>query len=279
MASQLFETAATEFIEANTIRTAYRRFGKRGGIPLVFIEYFAANMDSWDPLVINAFAADREVILFNNAGIGSSDGQTPTSVLEMTQQFVAFIQALGLEKIDVVGFSLGGMIAQQLSLDHPNLVRRIILLGTGPRGGEAMTFTELSIDEMQANPEAMLLAAFFAPTVTSQAAGKAFIQRLKARKDNRDLPVSMKSAQAQLTALKEWGKIPASDRYASLKNMKHKILIVHGINDIVVMPINSFILVQHLPNAQLIIYPDSGHGAQYQHGQLFLKHANLFLNE
>jgi pimeloyl-ACP methyl ester carboxylesterase len=195
----------------------------------------------------------------------------------MTQHCVAFLDALGLEEVDVVGFSLGGMIAQQLTLDHPKLVRRVILLGTGPRGGEGMTFTELSPSE-QENPESLLLGAFFSPTDTSQAAGKALIQRLKARKEDRDPPVSTKSAGAQLKALREWGMIPSSDRYATLANIKHRILIVHGNHDVVVSPVNALILAQRLQNAQLIIDPGSSHGAQYQHADLFLKHATMFLN-
>jgi pimeloyl-ACP methyl ester carboxylesterase len=277
MTAHSHETAPRQFIKADGIRFAYRRFGGGGSIPLVFLQYFSANMDAWDPAVTNGFAADREVILFNNAGVASSGGETPASVLEMTQHCVAFLDALGLEEIDVVGFSLGGMIAQQLALDHPKLVRRVILLGTGPRGGEGLTFTELSPVE-QENPESLLLGALFSPTNTSQAAGKALIQRLKVRKEHRDPPVSRQSAEAQLKAIREWGMIPSSDRYSNLANIKHQILIVHGNHDIVVSPINALILTQRLPNAQLIIYPDSGHAAQYQHADLFLKHATMFLN-
>ena len=169
------------------------------------------------------------------------------------------------------------MIAQQLALDHPELAGRMILLGTGPRGGEGLTFSELSAEE-QADPESFLLGAFFSPTDVSRAAGKAFMKRLGRRKEDRDLQVSTKSAEAQLEAIREWGTIPASDRYSTLKNITHPTLIVHGSKDVVVMPINSYILVEHLPNAQLIVYPDSSHGAQYQHAELFLKHAKLFLD-
>jgi len=275
---QTHETAPTQFIEANGFRFAYRRFGKGGSIPLVFLQYFSANMDGWDPAITNGFAADREVILFNNAGVASSGGETPASVLEMTKHCVSFVHALGFDELDVMGFSLGGMIAQQLSTDHPKLVRRIILLGTGPRGGEGMTFTELSISEARANPEKVLLGALFAATATSQAAGKAFIERISARKEDRDPPVSLESAEAQLTAIKEWGTIPSRDRYATLEKIKHPILIIHGNDDHVVLPINSLILAQRLPNAQLIVYPDSAHAAHSQHIDLFLKHAKLFLN-
>src|SRR5271154_4984404 len=213
------ETAPTQFVEANGIRFAYRRFGKPGTIPLLFLEYFNSNMDGWDPDVTNSLAADHEVILFDNAGVGASGGKTPHMVAEMTKPCVAFCRALGLKQIHVVGFSLGGMIAQQLALEYPQLVGRLILLGTGPRGGEGMTFTELSPEE-QADPIAFLLAAFFAPTETSQAAGKAYIERLDWREHDKDVPVSTKTAAAQIKAIREWGMIPATDRYATLKNIK-----------------------------------------------------------
>jgi len=170
------------------------------------------------------------------------------------------------------------MIAQQLAFEHPTLVRRIILLGTGPRGGEGMAFKELSVSEAEKNPDRFLLTAFFAPTNTSQAAGKALLQRFKIRKEDRDPPVSEKTGVAQLKAIREWGMVPLNDRYSTLKNIKHPILIIHGNQDIVVSPINAFILAERLPNAQLIVYPDSSHGAQYQYAELFLKHAKLFLS-
>jgi pimeloyl-ACP methyl ester carboxylesterase len=176
-----------------------------------------------------------------------------------------------------VGFSLGGMIAQQMALDHPDRVNRIILLGTGPRGGEGMTFTELSAEE-RADPEQFLLAAFFSPSDASQAAGRAYLKRLAARTTDRDRPVSPRTAEAQLHAIREWGAVPSNNRYATLANIKQPTLVVHGTKDIVVRPINAFILAEHLPDAQLIMYPDSNHGAQYQHAAVFLKHAKLFLS-
>jgi pimeloyl-ACP methyl ester carboxylesterase len=135
------------------------------------MQYFSGNLDDWDPLVTDGFAADHDVILFNNAGVASSGGETPGTVSEMTRHALAFCDALGLKQFDVVGFSLGGMITQQMALDHPDRVKRIVLLGTGPRGGEGMTFTELSAEE-RADPEQFLLAAFFSPTDASQADGR-----------------------------------------------------------------------------------------------------------
>ena len=272
------ETTPTQFVDAEGIRYAYRRFGKSGSVPLLFLGYFNSNMDGWDPVVTNSLAADREVILFNNAGVASSGGETPATVAEMTEHCVAFCCALGLDAIIPVGFSLGGMIAQQLALEHPQLVKRLILLGTGPRGGEGMTFTELSPEE-QADPIAFLMAAFFTTSDASIAAGKSYMERLKSRKEDRDPPVSRESAVAQLAAIREWGTIPSSDRYATLKNIKHQTFIVHGNKDIVVLPINGFLLAEHLPDAQLIVYPDSNHGAQYQHADAFLKHLRVFLAE
>jgi pimeloyl-ACP methyl ester carboxylesterase len=270
-------TVPTRSVVADGIRFAYRCWGKSGGLPLVFLNYFSGNPDDWDPRVTDGFAAEYDVILFDNAGVGSSGGETPGTVSEMTRHALAFCDALGLTKFNVVGFSLGGMIAQQLALDHPDRINRIVLLGTGPRGGEGMTFTELSSEE-RADPDQFLLTAFFSPTEASQAAGRGYLNRLAARTHDRDLPISKRTADAQLRAIREWGTVPSSNRYATLQNIRHPTLIVHGNKDIVVLPINAFILAERLPDAQLIMYPDSSHGAQYQHAELFLKHAKLFLS-
>jgi pimeloyl-ACP methyl ester carboxylesterase len=270
-------TVPTQFAEAHGIRFAYRRWGRPGGLPLVFLNYFTGNLDGWDPLVTDGFAAGYDVILFDNAGVASSGGETPGTVAEMARDAVAFCDALGLHQFHVVGFSLGGMIAQQMALEHPDRIKRIVLLGTGPRGGEGMEFAELSAEE-QADPVQFLLAAFFSPSEASQVAGRACLKRLAARTHDRDLPVSPKTAEAQLRAIREWGRVPSSSRYASLKSIKHPTLIVHGNKDIVVQPINALILAEHLPNAQLIVYPDSSHGAQSQHADSFLQHAKLFLD-
>jgi pimeloyl-ACP methyl ester carboxylesterase len=270
-------TAPTQIVEADGIRFAYRRWGKPGGFPLVFMQYFSGNLDDWDPLVTDGFAADFDVILFDNAGVASSGGETPGTVSEMTRHALAFCDALGLKKFHVVGFSLGGMIAQQMALDHPDRVKRIVLLGTGPRGREGMTFTELSAEE-RGDPGRFLLTAFFSPSDVSQAAGRAYLKRLAARTRDRDRPVSTTTAEAQLRAIREWGAIPPSDRYATLRQIKHRTLVVHGSKDIVVQPINAFILAERLADAQLIMYPDSNHGAKYQNAELFLKHVKLFLS-
>lgn len=178
MTGNSHEAVPTQFVQADGIRVPYRRFGHNGHVPLVFLQYFTGNSDNWDPAVTDGFAADREVILFDNAGVGSSGGETPGSVTEMTRDVREFLHALGLRQIDIIGFSLGGMIAQELALYHPKLLRQIILLSTGPRGGEDMSFTELSAGQLE-DEDSLLSSSFFAPTDSSQAAGKAFLRRIK----------------------------------------------------------------------------------------------------
>jgi pimeloyl-ACP methyl ester carboxylesterase len=271
------ETAATLFAQVGGNRVAYRRFGRPSDYPMLLLNYFAAAMDDWDPEVTNGLAAQREVILFDYVGVASSTGETPSTVAAIAKDCIDFCGTLGLKKLDVLGFSLGGMIAQQLSSQRPNMIRRMILVGTGPRGGEGMTFTELSAEE-QNNPLALLMNAFFTPSDSSQAAGRAYVERLKLRMADRDAAVSRKAASAQLDAIREWGAVPSSNRYALLPKIPHPALIVHGNKDVVVIPINAFLLGQHLPDAQLVMYPDASHGAASQHAELFLEHARLFLD-
>jgi pimeloyl-ACP methyl ester carboxylesterase len=271
------ETAATQFAQVGGNRVAYRRFGRPSDYPMLLLNYFAAAMDDWDPEVTNGLAAQREVILFDYVGVASSTGETPSTVAAIAKDCIDFCGTLGLKKLDVLGFSLGGMIAQQLSSQRPNMIRRMILVGTGPRGGEGMTFTELSAEE-QNNPLALLMNAFFTPSDSSQAAGRAYVERLKLRMADRDAAVSRKAASAQLDAIREWGAVPSSNRYALLPKIPHPALIVHGNKDVVVIPINAFLLGQHLPDAQLVMYPDASHGAASQHAELFLEHARLFLD-
>ena len=276
MPNDTHETARTQFVQAGDVQFAYRRFGPRRATPLLLCNYFAANMDDWDPKVTNGFAAEHDVILFDYPGIGRSSGKTPSTVAALTKHCVAFSRAIGLTQFDVIGFSVGGMIAQQLGADYPDLLRRIILLGTGPRGGERMAFDDLSVDDLD-DPSALLMRAFFTQSEAGQASGRAYLERLKSRSTDRDTAVSKQSALAELAAIREWGVIPASDRFAMLSKIRHSTFIAHGNKDVVVIPINAFLLVEHLPNAQLIMYPDSSHGAQSQHAEVFLPHVRLFL--
>ena len=262
---------------ASGIDFAYRRVGNRGDIPLVLANYFAANMGDWDPLIVDGLAADRDVITFDYPGIGSSAGATPATVAEFAVDCVGFLHALDLTTVDFLGFSLGGMVAQQIASSHPEMFRRMILCGTGPRGGEKMTFTELSIDELN-DPVALLLNSFFTPSDASQAAGHAYLDRLNRREADRDTPVTMTAAAAQLRAIREWGEIPTTDRYAMLSTIRQPTLIVHGAKDIVVDAVNAIVLEENLCDARLLILPDASHAVQSQHAEVFLAIARLFLN-
>jgi pimeloyl-ACP methyl ester carboxylesterase len=207
------ETAPTHFVQVGDAKVTYRRFGQRGALPLLLLNYWAANMDDWDPKITNGFAAERDVIILDYPGIGSSMGETPSTIAAMTKDFVGFCRALDLKGFDIAGFSLGGMIAQQLAFEYPDMVRRMILLGTGPRGGEGMTFTELSVDELD-DQVSLLMNTFFTSSDASKVAGHAYLERLKLRAVDRDAPVLKRGAIAQLAAIREWGAIPSTDRFA-----------------------------------------------------------------
>jgi pimeloyl-ACP methyl ester carboxylesterase len=275
------QTAPTQFVDAAGIRFAYRRFGKSGGVPLVFNMHFTGTMDHWDPLVTDGLAATREVILFNNAGISSTSGEVPTSVEEMAGNAAAFIKALGLPKVDVLGFSLGGFVAQALTVANPGLVRRLILVGTGPRGGEGMaTLTpeaQAVFGATYANPDEVWLGVFFTPTEASQAAGRAFLKRFRLRQVGRDPEVNEKVAPAQINAIGKWGA-PRWGALDYLREIVHPTLVINGSHDVIVYTANSLVLQRNLPNAQLILYPDSNHGSQYQYPALFVADVTRFLD-
>lgn len=276
------QTASTQFVEANGIRFAYRRFGNAAGVPLVFNQHFTGTMDHWDPAVIDGLAKQREVILFNNAGVSSSSGQVPTSIEGMAANAIALIGALGPSKVDVLGFSIGGFVAQEIAGQAPGLVRKLILVGTGPRGGEGMA--NLTPEAQQIfgasyqEPDHLWLAVHFTRSEASQAAGRDFLKRFRLRKENRDPEVNEHVAPAQLEALGKWG-IRFKGSYDYLNSIRQPTLVVNGGNDVIIYAVNSFILQQHLPNAQLILYPDANHGSQYQYPELFVRHVSMFLEE
>jgi pimeloyl-ACP methyl ester carboxylesterase len=276
--TQTYSQTPTDVVRAaNGVDFAYRRVGNRGGMPLVLGNYFAANMDNWDPLIVDGLATDRDVITFDYPGIGASTGATPANVAEFAQDCVGFLHALDLTTVDFLGFSLGGMIAQQIASSCPEMLRRMILCGTGPRGGEKMTFDELSADELN-DPVALLLNAFFTSSEASQAAGHAYLDRLNRREVDRDTPVTPTAAAAQLHAIRGWGQVPTTDRYAMLRTISQPTFIVHGVKDIVVDSVNAVILAENLSDATLLMLPDASHGAQSQHSDIFLANARLFLN-
>ncbi|SAL57996.1 alpha/beta hydrolase [Caballeronia cordobensis] len=282
MTRHTHQTAPTQFVEANGIRFAYRRFGNPGGVPLVMNIHFTGTMDHWDPAVTDGLAQNREVILFNNAGISSSSGTVPESIEEMAANAAAFIEALDLKQIDVLGFSMGGLIAQELAITKPQLVRRVILVGTGPRSGEGMVTLTPEAQEIfgasYANPDDLWLRVHFSPSEASQAAGRGFVERFRLRTDNRDPEANDEVAPAQLAALAKWGA-PRENPYDYLHALRQPTLVVNGDDDVIIYSINSWHLQQHMPNAQLILYPDANHGSLYQYPARFVAHVDQFLSE
>ena len=273
------ETAPTEFVAANGIRFAYRRFGKVGGVPIVFNQHFQGTLDHWDPAVTDGLAATREVILFNNAGVSSSSGETPESFQEMGANAVAFITALGLDKVDVLGFSIGGMVAQEIALRAPALVRKLILVGTGPRGADMSKSQSSAIFAGTYDPaEHLWLKVHFSPSAASQAAGLAFLER-KLRRQDRDPLAGTQTVTAQIAAIGKYMAYRDVEGYLDyLKDIRQPTLVVQGSNDVIIPTENSYVLQQTLPNAQLILYPDANHGSFYQYPDLFVAEANLFLD-
>ena len=203
------QTAPTQFVEADGIRFAYRRFGKPGGVPIVFNQHYLGTMDYWDPAVTDGLARDREVTLFDNAGVSSSSGEVPTTFEQMGTNVVAFSRAIGLNKVDVLGFSIGGMVAQEITLQAPDLVRKLILVGTGPRGGHGMASMTQAAQRIFGAaydpPEHVWLAVQFSPSEAGQAAGKDFLKRKHLRQQGRDPEVNDKVSPAQIEAMDKWG--------------------------------------------------------------------------
>jgi pimeloyl-ACP methyl ester carboxylesterase len=214
-------------------------------MPLLFFMHFTGTMDHWDPALTDGFVQDREVILFNNAGVSSSGGEVPTSIEEMARQAAAFIDAICVKQLDALGFSMGGLIAQQLTIDRPDLVRKLILIGTGPRSGEGMASLTPEAQEIfgaKYDPaDELWLRVFFTISERSQTAGRKYLERQRARKENRDPLLNEKVAPAQVAALQKWGA-SAKDPYAYLKKITQPTLVVNGSNDVIIYTVNSFIL-------------------------------------
>ncbi|MHB8690204.1 MAG: alpha/beta fold hydrolase [Solirubrobacteraceae bacterium] len=274
-------TAPTRFVEADGIRFAYRRFGNPIGTPIVLLQHFMGNLDNYDPAITDALANGREVILTDNAGVGLSTGAAPETVAGMARDATSLIDALGLEHVDLFGFSMGGEVAQQVAVDRPEIVRRLILVGTGPRGGEGMGQLAPDVGPLFGKvydpQDLMWLPIFFSPSEASQAAGRRFLERIRARTEDRDVPVSEATVAAHTAAASEWGTAaPGSLDY--LKAILHATLVINGSNDIVIPTVNSYILQQHLPNAELILFPDSNHGSHFQFKELFNRYVIDFLD-
>ncbi|WP_428156545.1 alpha/beta fold hydrolase [Brevundimonas sp.] len=275
-------TAPTRHIDVDGDRFAYRRWGKTdsGQPPLLFFQHFRGGMDHWDPLMTDGLAAGREVILYNYRGSASSSGTPRNTIEDMADDAAKVIAALGLSQVDVVGFSLGGMVAQEFTRRHPDRVRKLMLLGTQPRGGNPGP--DPKIFEVAPRPIPTVddfLFLFFGPSEAAKQAGRAFWDRRHQRVDQ-DPPSSPELMMGQIEANTAFVTPLDPERpFDHLAEITQPTMVVNGVNDVMIATINSWHMVQNIPNAQLIVYPDAGHGAQFQYPERFLKHAIQFLED
>ncbi|MEA1648033.1 alpha/beta hydrolase [Nitrospirillum sp. BR 11164] len=270
------ETAPTLHVEAAGIRFAYRRLGPKTGIPLVLLQHFTGTMDAWDPLVVNALATDRPVIVFNNAGVGTSTGTVPDTVEQMAIDAETFIAALGLAEADLLGFSLGGFLAQVLAPRTKVKIRKIIIAGSAAKGGEEHLLQVVE-DAFAKGARDVRLPLFFTPSQSSQDAGGAFIDRAAARTVERDPDSGEAVSNPQAKAIIGWCA-ETDPGHASLQAIRQPALIVHGSDDTMFPSINAYEMFKNTPDATLIIYPDSGHGALFQYPETFVSHVKTFLD-
>jgi pimeloyl-ACP methyl ester carboxylesterase len=255
----------------------YRKLGPATGVPVILLNHWGAVLDNFDPRIVDGLAATRPVIAVNYRGVGGSGGKAPLTVAEMAQDAIAVIRALGFDKVDLLGFSLGGFVAQDIVLKEPDLIRKLILAGTGPAGGEGIEKVgpvswPLIIKGMLTfrDPKYYL---FFTSTANSRRAAKDFLDRLKERKADRDKPITVGAFLRQLKAIKAWGKQAPQD----LSTIKKPVLVANGDQDIMVPSSNSIDLARRLPNAELVLYEDAGHGGIFQYHESFVKKALAFL--
>jgi pimeloyl-ACP methyl ester carboxylesterase len=273
------QTAETRFIEAAGVEFAYRRFGAGAELPLLLLQHFRGNLDNWDPALTDALAAEREVILVDYPGAGASTGEPSSTIAEMARTLIAFVDALVLERIDLLGFSIGGFVAQEIALVRPTLLRRLILAATGPKGGPGMHGWREDIAAAargESKPE-NLLYIMFAHTDTSQTSGREFLGRFLERRDQRDLPTNDAARDGQYDAIVEWG-IPDHGALQRLTGIQSPTLILEGDNDLMIPTKLSHLLAGLIPDAQIRIYPDAAHGFLFQYPREVASHVNDFLS-
>jgi pimeloyl-ACP methyl ester carboxylesterase len=270
------ETTKTEYLDIGNARFAFRRLGSTAGTPLILLQHFTGTIDSWDPAVVNALAATRPVIVFNNLGVGTSTGTTPDTVEQMASDAETFVSRLGLEQVDLLGFSLGGMLAQVLAVRQPGLIRKIIVAGAAPRGGEEHLLAVVEEAFSRDAPD-VRLPLFFTPSEASQRAGRAFVARATARTQGRDPESGDDVSEAQAKAIIGWCA-RKHESEATLRAIAQPALIVHGSDDTMFPSINAYNMFKAMRNAELILYPDSGHGALFQYPEKFVAHCRTFLD-
>ena len=275
--STSYAQAPARTITANGVTYAYRELGPKGGIPVVFLVHLAATLDNWDPRIVDPIAAGRHVITFDNRGVGASTGHVPDSIEAMADDAYTFIKALGFDKIDIFSFSLGGFIAQDLVVKHPELVRKLVLTGTGPRGGKdidkvvGVTYWDiLRATLTRQDPKEFL---FFNRNAAGKPAARAFVQRLQERTVDRDADIKVRAFQTQLKAIQKFGRSAPAD----LSKLTQPTLIANGDNDRMVPSALSEDLHRRIKGSELVIYPNSGHGGIFQFHQKFAPIAVEFL--
>jgi pimeloyl-ACP methyl ester carboxylesterase len=277
----LFQTVPTQFITVNDIKLGYRRLGKQGNIPLVFLTHFRGSMDLMDPLLANSIAQNRELILFDNTGCGHSGGVIPDTIQEAGSIAVAFLAAIDVHKADILGFSMGGLVAQSIAVDHPELINKLILSGTQSGYAEGSSSAPRSVFELAGGPspsEEDMMELFFYPSETSRALGHAWWRRTQERNVAGEQPkyfVEQAGGQRQQSAITKF--VSDFSFFPKLKDVEIPILITNGKNDIMTPTPNSYLMQQHLRNAELHLYPDSGHGHLYQEPEAYAKQLELFL--
>jgi pimeloyl-ACP methyl ester carboxylesterase len=271
-------TAQTRSLEAAGVDFAYRRFGHAGELPVVMLQHFRGNLDNWDPALTDALATEREVILVDYPGVGSSTGEPSSSIAETARQMIAFVDALGLPQVDLLGFSIGGFVAQEIALVRPGLVRRLVLAATGPKGAPGMHGWRKDIAAAargESKPE-NLLYIMFAHTETSQAKGKEFLGRFMERQEGRDAPTSDAARDAQYDAIVEWG-IPDHAALQRLTGVQSPTLIVQGDDDLMIPTKLSHLMAGLIPDVRIRIYPDAAHGFLFQYPTDVAAEVNAFL--
>lgn len=271
-------TVPTQFISADGVSFAYREYGQQnGGTPVIFLNHLAAVLDNWDPRIIDGIAAKHHVVIFDNRGVGASTGEPAKSIEQMADDAITFIQAKGFKQVDLFGFSMGGMISQEIVLKQPQLIRKMILSGTGPAGGTGIStvgrVSNWDLVRGMATRQDPKVYLFFTRTENGKAAAKEFVQRINERTENRDKEITLTAYRAQLKALKKWG----NKKPADLSIIQQPVLVANGDHDRMVPTVNTYDLAKRLPNSSLIIYPDAGHGGIFQFNQDFVKQSLTFL--
>ena len=277
-----YADASTERVTAaaGAIEYAYRELGE-GDVPLLLLQHFRGNLDNWDPALVDALAADRRVVAFDNVGVGATAGRTPNTVEVMARGAIAFLEAIDFQRVDLLGFSLGSFVAQEIALIRPDLLRRVVLASSAPQGAAGMhgwaPEVISAVGEPETNPQGYL-EVFFASTATSREAGQRVAGRVFGRTTNRDAPTTWQTRQAQYDAVCAWG-IPNHSMLERVAAIDLPVFVANGDSDPMVLPRYSYLLAGLLPDARLTIYPDSAHGFLFQHHSQFAGDVGVFLGE